>query len=476
MFSQYRAPHLDYTRIFLVLIVDIQMSAVSYNQKACKNGKGGVPFLKPVNGVSSEPQRKEDTAMGDKNTGKQESSRVCWEELEGWVRSQVQEWIQALLEEEVTELLGRDWYVRRQGIDAPKGYRNGYHDPRHLTLSCGTVSVRRPRVRGLEERFQSRILPLFARRTVEVGALLPELYLHGLSQGDFDLALRGLLGEQAPLSASTVARLKQKWQAEYEEWSCRSLQDLEVVYLWVDGVYVKAGLEREKAALLVAVAGLSDGRKVLVALEAGHRESEASWSDLLRTLRDRGMQAPCLVIGDGHLGIWAALCHVFPQAEEQRCWNHRILNVLDKLPKKAQARAKILLRALAYAETREEAERLKRIFQNWCQTQGYTAAAQVLDQDWERMVAFYRFPKDHWIHLRTTNVVESPFAALRLRTDAAKRFQKVENATAVIFKMLLIAERRFRRLNAPELLQEVYLGVKFVDGLPEKQERMGVAA
>ena len=170
------------------------------------------------------------------------------------------------------------------------------------------------------------------------------------------------------------------------------------------------------------------------------------------------------------------MCHVFPQAEEQRCWNHRILNVLDKLPKKAQARAKIMLRALVYAGTREEAERLKRVFQNWCQTQGYSAAAHLLDQDWDRMVTFYRFPKDHWIHLRTTNVVESPFAALRLRTDAAKRFKKVENATAVIFKMLLIAEKRFRRLNAPELLQEVHSGVKFVNGLPEEPERMGVAA
>jgi putative transposase len=244
----------------------------------------------------------------------------------------------------------------------------------------------------------------------------------------------------------------------------------------VDGVYVKAGLEKEKAALLVAVAGLSDGRKVLVALEAGHRESEASWSALLRKLRDRGMKAPRLVIGDGHLGIWGGMCQVFPEAEEQRCWNHRILNVLDKLPKNAQPRAKILLRALAYAETLQEAERLKRIFQGWCQVQGYLAAGQVLEQDWDRMVTFYRFPKDHWIHLRTTNVVESPFAALRLRTDAAKRFRKVENATAVIFKMLLIAERRFRRLNAPELLREVHLGVKFVNGLPEEQERMGVAA
>ena len=383
--------------------------------------------------------------MEYKSTRKQEASRVCWEKLEAWVRSQVQEWIQSLLEEEVTELLGRGWYARRQRIDAPKGYRNGYHDPRHLTLSCGTLSVRRPRVRGLEERFQSRILPLFARRTKEVGALLPELYLHGLSQGDFELARRGLLGEQAPLSASTVARLKEKWQAEYEQWSSRSLSGLGVVYLWVDGVY----LEKEKAALLVA--GLSDGRKILLALEAGYRESEASWSNLLRTLRDRGMQA---------LGIWAAMRQVFPEAEEQRCWT----------------RARIMLRALPYAETMEEAKRLKRVFQDWCEAHGYPAAAQMLDQDWDRMVTFYRFPKDHWIHLRTSNIVESPFAALRLRTDAAKRFKKVENATGVIFKMLLIAEKRFRRLNAPEWLQEVYLGMKFVNGLPEKEERMGVAA
>jgi putative transposase len=193
----------------------------------------------------------------------------------------------------------------------------------------------------------------------------------------------------------------------------------------VDGVYVKAGLEKEKAALLMAVAGLADGRKILVALEAGYRESEASGSAVLRKLRDRGLKAPRLVIGDGHLAIWAAMRQVFP-----RCWNHRILNALDKLPKKAQAR--IMLRALAYAGRMEEAERLKRVFQDWCEAHGYPAAAQVLDQDWDRMVTFYRFPKDHWIHLRTSNIVESPFAALRLRTDAAKRFKKVENATACL--------------------------------------------
>jgi putative transposase len=190
--------------------------------------------------------------------------------------------------------------------------------------------VRRPRVRGLSERFESRLLPLFKRHSQEVGELLPELYLHGLSSGDFDLALRGLLGDGAPLSASSIDRLKAVWQAEYEEWKQRSLSDLEVVYLWVDGIHVKAVLEKDKAAILVAVAALRDGRKVVVAVECGQRESTESWSAILRDLKQRGLNCPKLVIGDGHLSIWGALANVFPEAQEQRCWNHRIVNVLDK--------------------------------------------------------------------------------------------------------------------------------------------------
>jgi transposase-like protein len=252
--------------------------------------------------------------------------------------------------EEVTELLGREKSERRKPVDSHVGYRNGYGKPRRLTMSIGTVTVRRPRVRDLEERFESRVLPLFKRRTETVSELIPELYLHGLAQGDFDLALRGLLGEKAPLSASTVGRLKQKWQSEYEDWLARPLDELEVVYLWVDGVYVKAGLEKDKAAVLVAVAGLSDGTKVVLTLEAGHRESEASWSSLLRGLKKRGLRTPKLIIGDGHLGIWAAIRNVFPEAKEQRCWNHRILNVLDRVPKKYQLQAKPLLTAIPYAE------------------------------------------------------------------------------------------------------------------------------
>ncbi len=302
--------------------------------------------------------------------------------------------------------------------------------------------------------------------------LIPQLYLHGLAEGDFDLALRGLLGEDAPISASTVARLKEGWQAEWDEWRRRSLVGLELVYLWVDGVYVKAGLEKTKAALLVAIGGLSDGRKIILTVEPGYRESTESWAEVLRDLKGRGLNCPRLVVGDGHLGIWGALSNVYPDAMEQRCWNHKVRNVLDKLPKKAQGLAKSELQGIVYSETREEAGARRDDFVSWCRKEGYDRAAGALEQDWERMVTFYRFPKEHWKHLRTTNVVESPFAALRLRTDAAKRYKKVANATAVTWKMLLIAEQRFRKLDAPDKMKLVYLGIDLLEGVEANREEV----
>ena len=384
--------------------------------------------------------------------------------MESWVRERIQEWLQEVLEEEVTEVLGRRRSERRAPVDG-RGYRNGYGKPRRLTLSSGTVTVRRPRVRDLEERFESRVLPLFARRTREVSDLLPQLYLHGLAEGDFELALRGLLGDDAPLSASTVARLKTKWHAEWTAWNQRSLEDLEVVYLWVDGVYVRAGLEKEKAAVLVAIAGLSDGRKTVVAVTSGYRESTAAWSEVLRDLKQRGMNCPAAAVGDGHLGIWGALRNVYPEAEEARCWNHKVVNVLDKVPKAQQAAATGLVRRIPQSETEREATRRKEEFAAWCAQRGYDRAIATLEKDWEQLVTFYRFPKAHWRHLRTSNAVESPFAALRLRTDAAKRYRRVDRATPLIWKLLMVGEQRFRRLNAPHLLPSVYQGVRFVDGV-----------
>jgi putative transposase len=399
--------------------------------------------------------------MGKLTTTGSQASRVTWDDLEEWVRQKVQEFIQSLLEEEITELLGRKKSERRKVVDSSPAYRNGYGKMRRLTLGCGTVPVRRPRVRGLEDRFESRVLPLFARRAKGVSKLIPQLYLHGLALGDFDLALRSLLGEDAPVSASTVARLKERWQAEWRQWKGRSLVGLEVVYLWVDGVYVRAGLEKEKAALLVVIGGLLDGRKVVLAVEPGYRESTESWSGVLRDLKQRGMNCPCLVTGDGNLGIWGALSNVYPEALEQRCWNHKLVNVLDKLPKKIQVQAKRDLQDIVYSESRQAAEEKRDLFVDWCRRDGYRSAGETLVRDWDRMVTFYQFPQEHWKHLRTTNVVESPFAALRLRTDAAKRYKKIENATAVIWKMLLLAEQRFRRLDAPEKLTQVYLGFGF---------------
>jgi len=378
-------------------------------------------------------------------------------------RERIQEFVQVLLEEEVTALVGRQKSERRGSVDIPPVYRNGYGKPRKLSLMGGTIEVSRPRVRGLEERFESRVLPLFKRRTEAVGELLPQLYLHGLAQGDFDLALRGLLGEGAPLSESSIERLRGKWVAQYEAWRQRSLRGVEPVYLWADGIYVKAGLEKDKACLLVIVAGLRDGRKVVLAVESGYRESAEAWSALLRDLLARGMSAPRLVIADGHLGIWAALATVLPEVAEQRCWNHKIINVLDALPKKLHSEARELLCRIPYAPTRREAEKLREQFRSRYGQQ-QSKAVETLERDWDRMVAFYAFPKEHWKHLRTTNPVESPFAAVRLRTTAGKRYKKVANATALIWRVLLVAEQSFRRLDHTELLAEVAEGTLYEDG------------
>ncbi len=400
----------------------------------------------------------------DTTTG-QEAQGVCWESLEGLVRERIQGWRQDLLEAEVTEFLGRAKHVRREAGEAHGGYRNGYGKARQVTLSCGPVTVQRPRVRGIEERLESRILPPFVKRSATVAELLPQLYLHGLALGDFDLALRGLLGEAAPLSPATIGRLKAGWQGEYAAWQQRRLEELEVVYMGADGIYIKAGLEKDKSCLLVLVGALSDGRKVVLGLESGHRESKESWARRLRSLRDRGLACPKLVVGDGALGLWGALRAVYPSATAQRCWNHRMMNALDRIKQKDQETARRLLRQIVYADSRARAETAKGTFQSWGRSQGYGQAAAMLDEDWERMVAFYAFPKAHWQHLRTTNPVESPFAALRLRTEAAKRFKKVENDTAVVWKLLRVAEQRFRRLNAPGLLQAVWQGGTFVDGV-----------
>ena len=403
--------------------------------------------------------------MKEKITSTESASRVCYETMEAHARSRIQSWLQDLLEAEVTEFLGRG-KSQRQAEVAPArlGYRNGYGKARRIALTAGTITVRRPRMRNLAERFESRVLPLFKRRTAELGALLPQLYLHGLSSGDFELALRGLLGEGAPLSAASLGRLKGAWQAEYESWRHADLSQLELVYWWADGLYVKAGLSDRKAALLVIVGAAANGEKVLLACEAGERESKESWLSVLRDLKARGLKFPRLTVADGHLGIWAALGELHPAGDEQRCWNHKIVNVLNALAKKAQPEAAERLSAMMYAGSRSGCERKRDEFMLRFKKTDPKACA-TLARDWERLVSFFDYPQEHWIHLRTTNIVESPFNAVRLRTDASRRFKKVENAEAMIWKLLLVAEKSWRALNAPHLMRDVYDGKRFKDGI-----------
>ena len=383
-----------------------------------------------------------------------------WETLEEFIRAHVQGLIQDVIDEEVEDFLGRTRYERSNGAEVRKGYRNGYSPPRKLSCMTGTIEVRRPKLRGLDERFESVILPRFTRRTKAMDKMLPELYLHGLSLGDFELALRGLLGDGAPLSASSVDRLRRKWQAEYGAWRMRRLDNIKLVYMWADGIYVKAGLEKEKACLLVVIGADVNGVKQVLAVESGYRESTESWSEVLRDLKARGLESPVLTVADGNLGIWAALKRVYPESQEQRCWNHKMRNVLDCLPKKVRNGAKSLLLEMFLASSKKACESAKRDFAKRF-GHDYPRAVDRLNRDWERMVTFFKFPEVHWRHIRTTNIVESPFDAVRLRTKAAKRYKRACNATAMIWKILMLQEKKFRRLMGFELLRNVYQSAGF---------------
>jgi putative transposase len=400
--------------------------------------------------------------MKEKHREKVESKEVCYWELEKFARGKIREHLQDLLEQEVTEWLGREKSERKGNPKEQPGYRNGYGKARRFTLSMGTIEIRRPRVRNLDERFESRVLPLFKRQTQEVRELIPELYLRGLASGDFEMALRGLLGEGAPLSASSLQRLKEKWQGEYEQWKSAPIQETDWAYLWADGIYVKAGLGKEKAALLVVIAVQRDGSKRFVALEPGYRESKESWASVLRQLKSRGVKSARLFVGDGNLGLWAGVGEVYPQAQEQLCWNHKMLNVMDAVSNKEQAQAREHLSAMMYGGSRQEALRERKKFEQAFRHN--PKAVKTVVENWERLTTYYDFPREHWKHLRTSNVVESPFSRVRLRTTASRRFKSQINATCLIWKTLMVAELSFRKLNAPNLVEKVAEGKKYDNG------------
>lgn len=400
--------------------------------------------------------------MKEKHIGGNESKGIFYGELEEFARGKIREHLQDLLEQEVSEWLGREKSERKVSPFEQPGYRNGYGKTRRFTMSLGTVEIRRPRVRNLDERFVSKVLPMFKRQTEAVRGLIPELYLHGLASGDFELALRHLLGEGAPLSASSVQRLKEKWQGEYEQWKSTAIEEKEWAYLWADGIYVKAGIGKEKAALLVVIGVQKDGQKRFLALEPGYRESKESWALVLRQLKTRGVKSARLFIGDGNLGLWAAVGEVYPQAQEQLCWNHKMLNVIDTVSHKEQAEVRKHLTAMMYAESREQALKERKQFEQAFRHN--PKATKTVVENWERLTSYYDFPREHWKHLRTSNVVESPFSRVRLRTTASRRFKSQINATCLIWKTLMVAEMSFRKLNAPHLVEKVAEGKKYDNG------------
>jgi transposase-like protein len=387
-------------------------------------------------------------------------------ELDELVREGARRMLLAALDMEVASYIERHHDFRDEQGHALV-VRNGRARPRKVTVGAGTLEVAAPRVddRREGERFTSRILPPYMRRSPKVEETLPVLYLRGLSTGDFQPALKGLLGEDATgLSAANISRLIGVWEAEWESWRRRSLEDVDYVYVWVDGIHVNVRLgEQDRLCLLVMIGARPDGTKELIAVEDGYRESTESWATLLRDLKRRGMRAPELAVGDGALGFWAAVRDVWPETREQRDWVHVIGTVMDKLPKRLQARAKELLHEIMYAPTREEAEEGIERFEAEYGAK-YPKAVESLRRGEGRLLTFYDFPAEHWKHLRTTNPIESSFSTVRLRQRVTKGPGSRKRGLLMAYKLLQMAGERWRRLNGAKLLPLVRAGVQFNNG------------
>jgi putative transposase len=358
--------------------------------------------------------------------------------------------------------------------------RNGYHGEREVMTAAGAVRVRQPRVNdkrvdenGERQRFSSAILPAWARKSPQIAEVLPLLYLHGLSSGDLGPALEQFLGSGNGLSASTVTRLTAQWQDEAAAFGQRSLNDVDYVYVWVDGIHLKVRLEQTKVCLLVMIGVRADGRKELIALTDGHREDAESWADLLRDAKRRGMRAPVLAVGDGALGFWKAVRDVFPDTREQRCWFHKIANVLAALPKSAHPGATKALAEIWQAENKNLAIAAAKAFADDYGVKWPKAAAKITD-DLDVLLAFYDCPAEHWIHLRTTNPIESTFATVRLRQRVTKGPGSRAAGIAMAFKLIESAQHRWRAVNAPHLVALVRAGARFENGkLIERPDESG---
>ncbi len=378
------------------------------------------------------------------------------------------------VEAELSALL--DHYAQLKTADGRAAVvRNGYLPEREIQTGIGAVKVKVPKVRdrsGAGIKFNSRLLPPYLRRTESLDELLPWLYLKGISTGDFGEALQALLGEQAKgLSAATISRLKARWQEEHRQWRQRDLSSKRYVYWWADGVYFNIRGEAARQCILVIVGVNEQGVKEFVAIEDGYRESEQSWLEVLTDLKHRGLeQGPQLGIGDGALGFWKALSKVYATTRQQRCWVHKTVNILNKLPKSVQSKAKSALHEIWMAPTREQAHKA---FEAFLKRYGdkYPKACACLEKDRDALLAFYDFPALHWQHIRTTNPIESTFATVRLRTDKTRGCVSRDTILGLVFKLGLSAQQRWQRLRGFKHLADVINGVKFKDGVRVKHEQ-----
>ncbi len=393
--------------------------------------------------------------------------------LDEIVREGAQRMLQMALEQEVAAYIEACQHLRDE-----QGHRlvvrNGYQAERQVLTGAGALQVKKPRVhdRRADQHFTSRILPRYLRRAPSIDALIPALYLKGVSTGDFTEALTAILGEGASgLSAANIVRLKQGWMQQYEQWSQRDLSQKHYVYMWADGIYFDVRLTPERPCMLVVIGATPEGKKELLGLIDGERESKISWKDLLLDLKRRGLKrGPELAIADGALGFWPALEEVYPGARHQRCWVHKTANVLDKLPKSLQPMAKRKLHAIYLAPTKQEAlaalARFEALFR-----EKYPKAVRCLRKDQEVLLTFYDFPAAHWKHLRTTNAIESTFATVRHRTRQTKGCGSREATLMMVYKLGREAEKRWRRLDGSKLIVKVLAGVRFEDGEEQEESR-----
>jgi putative transposase len=391
--------------------------------------------------------------------------------LDKIVREGARRMLAAALAEEVAAYIAAH-AGERDGDGRRLVVRNGHARPRQVTTAAGAVEVTAPRVNdkrtdpatGERMRFSSAILPPWCRKSPKVTEVLPLLYLHGLSCKDFVPALEGFFGSSAGLSASAITRLTEAWQEEYRRFAERDLSGADYVYVWVDGIHFGVRLDADRVCTLVIIGVRADGKKELVALTDGHRESTESWAGLLRDCKRRGMRAPALAIGDGALGFWAALREVFPETKEQRDWVHKAMNVLDCLPKSAQPAARKALAQIRDAEDREHAEKAISEFAAAYGAKHAKAVAKITG-DQEQLLAFFGFPAEHWIHLKTSNPIESTFSTVRLRTRVTKGPGSRAAGLAMVFKLVQAAEDRWRYVNGPHLVALVRAGAKFEKGV-----------